>query len=172
MSTSDLYVINRRSTRWVQEFSNGWGSGPCIWDHLASKYLSEFNFTDYERSDYIGRDRKYPMIWKLGNNSSPITTEEKIALRMTFDKAFVPKAHLKIAGEACVAAHGMIEAHGFWDGVNHWRAIGEALIELSKRKFHWQARGIALSCTSVGDPWQFANNDDLDDAWAIMKEPA
>lgn len=167
MSTTDLYILNRKSTRWVAEFRNGWGSGPCIWDHLASKYLTQFNFTDFNRADYIGHDRKYAMVWKLHDE---ITSAEQVAMQMTFDRAFVPIDYLEAAGKACIEAHELIEAHGFWKGVNHWRDIGSKLIELADHKFHPQARGIVLSCTSVSDPWQVPRADFLSDAWPIFEE--
>jgi hypothetical protein len=167
MSTSDLYILNRKSTRRVARFLNGWGSGPCIWDHLASKYLPQFNFTDFDRDDYVGHDRKYAMVWELHDE---ITEAELVALQMTFDRAFVPIDDLMTAGEACIAAHGMIEAHGFWTGVNHWQNIGNKLIELADHKFHPQARGIALSCTSVSDPWLVPRADFLDNAWPIFED--
>jgi hypothetical protein len=169
MSTSDLYILNRKSTTHCAEFRNGWGSGPCIWDHLASKYFPDVNFSDYDRKDYVGHDRKNRMVWDLASDKR-VTGEERAVLMISFDKAYVPKSHLKEAGEACVAAHGMIEAHGFWNGVNHWKAIGEALIGLSKRKLHWQARGVVLNCTSVQDMWIQPSRDYLANAWPIFEE--
>lgn len=167
MSTSDLYILNGKSTRWVAEFHNGWGSGPCIWDHLASKYFPDVNFTDFNRADYVGWERKNRMVWDLAGDER-VTKEERTALMLTFDRSYVPTAYLKVAGEACVAADRMISDHGFWKGVNHWKAIGEKLIELSELKLHRQARGVVLNCTSVNDVWIQASADYLEGAWPIF----
>jgi hypothetical protein len=110
------------------------------------------------------------MVWDLYKETSPLTAEERVVLNMTFDRAFVPKDRLKATGKACIATHDLIEIHGFWKGVNHWQAIGNTLIGLADRKFHPQARGIALSCTSVSDMWQSPSADYLDNAWPIEVE--
>lgn len=170
MSTSDLFILNQKSTTWVREFQNGWGSGPCIWDHLAARYFPNLNFTNYDRADYIGFERKNRMVWDLAEKSSPITSEERVALMMTFDKAYVPIAHLKLAGEACKEAFKQIRAFGHWKGVNHWNAFGDTLIELAGRKHHRAARGVVLNCTSVAEMWLTPSEDYLTNAWPIFKE--
>jgi hypothetical protein len=169
MSTSDLYILNGKSTRWVAEFRNGWGSGPCIWDHLASKYLPNVNFTDFDRKDYVGWERKCQMTWDLAGEER-VTAEERIALMMTFDLSYAPIDHLKAIGNACIKAHAMIEDHGFWSGVNHWRAIGEALIEVAENTHHRHSRGVVLNCTSVNDVWMQPSPNYLEKAWPIYEE--
>ncbi len=167
MSTSDIYILNGKSTTWVAEFRNGWGSGPCMWDHLANKYFPDVNFTDYDRIDYVGWDRKNRMVWDLAGEDR-VSGPERVALMLTFDKSFVPTSHLKEAGEACIKAYDMIVAHGFWEGVNHWRAIGDALIDLSKKPLHRNARGVVLNCTSINDVWLTPSREYLENAWPIF----
>lgn len=168
MTTTDLYILNKKSTRWVAEFVNGWGSVPCIWDHMAYKYYPNANFTRHGDPDYISRDDMNQMVWNLASDDQ-VTTEERVALMMTFDRSYVPITYLKVAGEACVTAAKMIDDAGFWKGVNHWKAIGEKLIELSSMNFHHQARGVVMNGSSVCDWWNDPNTDYLENAWPIIQ---
>ena len=158
MSTSDLYIINQKSVKHFAEFRNGWGSAPKCWNYLAQKYLpsgekySMFN-------DAMNR-----RIWSLGSDPR-VATEDRIALLMTLDNAFVPLGKLREAGEACIKFGANCE-----DGqtVNHWPAFGEALLRAASEKLSRHARGIGLSCTSVSDPWSDASGDTLAKAWSIF----
>ncbi|NTF23534.1 hypothetical protein G6L37_34755 [Agrobacterium rubi] len=167
MSTSDLYILNGKSTRWVAAFRNGWGSAPCLWDHLASKYLPQVNFTDPYGVGFVGWERKNEMVWGLFDDDR-VTREERIALALTFDLSYVPLTYLQPAGDACIDAGRMILEHGAWAGVNHWQAIGEKLIELADMNFHRNARGVVLNCTSVNDLWVEPSADYLENAFPIF----
>jgi len=172
MSTSDLYILNKKSTRHFAEFRNGWGSAPLAWDFLAEKYLSEFNLTDYMHPDYIGSSRKWEMVWKLASDTK-LKLCERIVLMITFDRAFVPKQHLKEAGEACNEFYGMTAGTpGFENHANHWGAIGQSLIQMSKQRLSQNARGACLSCTSVNDIWIDPSDEQLSGAWPIFAESA
>lgn len=166
MSTSDLYIINHKSTTWVAEYRNGWGSAPICWDFLAEKYFPDVNFTDFNRPNYVGFDRKWKMVWGLASDTQ-VSDEERMALMFTFDNAYVPVKHLKEAGEALKKFYGL--CRDWSEGkVNHWDAIGDELIRLSGRKLHYQARGVGLSRTSVNDIWSGDNPDSLEKAWSIF----
>lgn len=144
MSTSDLYILNGKSTTHLAEFRNGWGSGPRCWDHLSVKYLgSKFNMFDPQPT------------WDLAG-SDKLAEHERIALMMTFDRSYVPIPCLREAAEACELFGAECE-----DGqmVNHWPAIAEALHSASKLRHNRHARGVVLNCTSVSDMWIDPSSD-------------
>jgi len=159
MSTSDLYILNRKSTRHLAEFRNGWGSAPRCWDYLAGKYLGEAGGSVMGGGDLSRR------VWALARDQS-VSAEERLALMMTFDGAYVPIEHLETAGVACKKFGEMCE-NG--KTVNHWPAFGETLRKTAKAKHSKHAIGVALSCTSVSDPWSGAGPDQLGKAWSIFK---
>lgn len=169
MSTSDLYIINGKSVSHVAEYRNGWGSAPICWDFLADRYFPDVNFTDYMRPDFVGHDRKWKMVWGLTKDDR-LSNEEKVTLMVTFDNAYVPVEYLKEAGEALKKFYDLSRV---WSEgkVNHWDDIGNDLIRLAGKKMHRHARGVALSCTSVSDPWIGDNPDSLEKAWPIFEEP-
>jgi hypothetical protein len=159
MSTSDLYILNQKSTTHLVEFRNGWGSAPRCWDYLASKYLSSLGrYSMY--SDVMNKK-----VWALSSDTT-VAEEDRIALMMTLDGAYVPVANLRKAGEACVKFGAACE-NG--QTVNHWPAIGEELLRVADEKHNRHARGVCLSCTSVGDPWLGADPNTLKKAWPIFK---
>lgn len=109
------------------------------------------------------------MVWDLAENTE-VTAEERLVLMMTFERSFIPKQHLKLAGDACKTADRLIKDHGFWKGVNHWRAIGDALLSLSDQKLHHKARGVVLNCSSVANFWRNPDADYLARTWPILTE--
>lgn len=159
MSTSDLYILNQKSTTHLAEFRNGWGSAPRCWDYLAAKYLPQG--LKYSMFD-DGAARK---VWDLASDSR-VSAEERLALMMTFDGAYIPLEHLEEAGIACEEFGKLCEdgAH-----VNHWPAFGLALREEAKKKHSRHMRGVCLSCTSVSDPWRGAGEETIAKAWSIFK---
>lgn len=160
MSTSDIYILNKRSTRHVAEFRNGWGSAPVAWDFLGAKYLG------FAKPIILDRAR-LQQVWDL-HRGALLSAQEKIVLLMTFDGAYIPLSRLQEAGEACDAFGAESD-----DGIhaNNWAEIGRSLIRLSNSKFSRFARGAALSCTSVSDPWVDATANQLSKAWPIFREP-
>lgn len=154
MSTSDLYILNGKSTRHVAEFRNGWGSGPMAWDYLGAKYTGEAPGIN---------PVKLKKIWALASDSR-LGHHEKVALMMTFDRMYIPLDHLKDAAAACEKFGSECE-----DGrrANHWPAFGTTLTEVANMKHTRHARGVCLSCTSVCDPWIEPDNDYISNAWPI-----
>jgi len=157
MSTTDLYIINGKSVSHVAEYRNGWGSGPAVWDYLSDKYVPE-------KPIYSLSDSHMKKVWALQSDDR-LAECERLALLMTFDNAFVPVHALERAGDLCIEFAGLSD-----DGarVNHWRAIGEDLKRLAGVKQNRHARGAALSCTSVCDPWSDAPESALAKAWPIF----
>lgn len=159
MSTSDLYVINGKSTRHFAEFRNGWGSAPIAWDHLARKYLGGVP------SFSLSEDR-YLQVWDLASGTR-IKPYEKVVLMMTFDRAYVPIPHLNEAGKACERFGAECGDGGH---ANHWQAIGLALREAATKKLGRHARGLCLSCTSVSNAWGWPTAHQLEHAWPIFED--
>ncbi|AHC30544.1 hypothetical protein CC53_gp127 [Rhizobium phage vB_RleS_L338C] len=171
MSYSTLYILNQKSTREVAEYRNGWGSGPMCWDYLADKYLGHLNFTDYNRTDYIGFERKWKMVWDLANDPK-LQRCEHIAMRMTFDGAYAANADLKEVGELCQEFFTLVCKDTKRLGmVNHFMVLGLDLVKLSKeRRRSRHMRGAVLNCTSVNNVWWTPTQELLGKAWSIMDE--
>ncbi len=159
MSTSDLYILNKKSTTHVAEFSNGWGSGPAAWDYLGSKYIDEAP-TYSLNMDHMKK------VWALASDPR-VARHEKIALMMTFDKSFIPLDKLSDAAEAC-RRFGQESDNS--NRVNHWVEFGDALDEIAKQKHNRHARGVVLACTSICDTWIEPTDDYLENAWSIYAD--
>jgi hypothetical protein len=161
VSTSDLYVLNGKSTRHLAAFRNGWGSGPRAWDHLAEKYIPV-------RPAYSMDEKHLEKVWALAGDKR-LQDHERAVLMITFDKAFVPVGALTNAAAACEKFGAECE-----DGrrVNHWPAIGAALRQATETNLGRHARGVCLTCTSVADYWSEPVADWLAGAWSIYAEPA
>lgn len=156
MSTTDLYILNAKSTSHISEFQNGWGSAPLAWDYLGAKYIAE---KPVYRLDQ-GHLRK---VWALAYD--PRLSEcEKVSLMMTFDRAFVPVSQLDRAGKCIIKFGEMCDDAA---RVNHWPAIGACLISEGKKKHTRHMRGVAMSSTSVSDAWDWPEPDQLFGAWPI-----
>jgi hypothetical protein len=153
MSTSDLYLLNKKGTTHLLEMRNGWGSGPVIWDYLRSKYITE-------------PDPSYKKTWKLAGDPR-VAIHEKIALMITFDKAYVPKDKLAEAAEACRQIYAEMNSH---QQVNHWLSIADGLQFAAERKLSRHCRGVVLQCTSVSDCWSYPSKDWLENAWSIFAD--
>lgn len=159
LSTSDLYLLNRKSTRHLAEFRNGWGSAPVAWDYLADRYIAE-------RPVYAMSEDHLKRVWALAADER-LTRDERFELMLTFDRAFVPLANLAEAGRACVAFAEASEPKSP-HVVNHWRAIGARLVHLQGEHHGRHARGVVLSATSVSDCWSDPSADWLENAWPII----
>ncbi|MDI9407795.1 MAG: hypothetical protein QM523_00945 [Candidatus Pacebacteria bacterium] len=153
MSTSDLYILNKKSTTHFRGFRNGWGSGPVCWDYLAKKYGVPSSMFDMNP------------VWALASGGR-LAHHERVAMMMTFDAAYVPMGKLQDAAESCERFGAESE-----DGAraNHWTAFGAALRDAAKQRHNRFARGICLSCTSVSDNWGYGS-DWPDKAWSIYDE--
>jgi hypothetical protein len=158
MSSSDLYVLNQKSTTWLASFRNGWGSAPAAWDYLGKKY--------FPGTYHSMLDTELRKVWELFSDTS-LPGDERIVLALTFDRSYIPTAHLKGVGEACITFGTKSDDH---ERVNNWTEIGHTLINMHGRRFSRFARGVALSCTSVSDPWCEPTDDQLSRAWSIFRE--
>tara|TARA_R110000737_G_scaffold342487_1_gene367363 strand:+ start:421 stop:906 length:486 start_codon:yes stop_codon:yes gene_type:complete len=154
MSTSDLYILNGKSTTHFAEFRNGHGSAPICWDFIGTKYIDEKPIYSMDHG-YLKK------VWALASTDK-LTHPEATAMLMTFDRAYVPMDCLEEAADGCIRFGEMCE-----DGrrENHWPEIGEKLREAASMKHNRHARGIALSCTSVSDAWSWPSDEQLSCAW-------
>lgn len=159
MSSSDLYILNGKSTKHLAEFRNGWGSGPRAWGHLAAKYIPE-------KPVFSLSESHMKKVWALATHHH-VRHHEKVVLMMTFDKAYVPLAHLENAADCCIRFAKECENGS---SENHWHEIGESLKLASTMKMNRHARGVALSCTSVNDCWGWPSKEWLEEAWSIYAE--
>jgi hypothetical protein len=141
MSTSDLYRLYRTKATHFAEFRNGWGSAPILWGHLCVTYLGrEF----HGWGGLTGNDQK--PLWDLVHNKK-VPECVRIAHAFTMDYSYCPVARIKDAAD--MFSHvGQIVVHENY--VNHWPAFAESL-RVHKAKS--RQLGVALSCTSVSDPW-------------------
>ena len=153
MSTSDLYILNKKSTTHFMEFRNGWGSGPVCWDYLAKKYAVGDNLFNMKP------------VWDLASGDR-LAHHEKVALMMTFDAAYIPLKNLKDASDACILFGRESQGDGH---VNHWASFGAALLLASQQRHNRFARGVCLSCTSVSDNWGYGS-DWPGKAWSIYDD--
>lgn len=159
VSTSDLYIIYGKSVSHLAEFRNGYGSAPICWDYIGGKYLPE--------KPAYSMDHNYlKKVWALAD-SGRLTEDERTCMMMTFDRSFLQLADLKGAAIACEVFGKKVE-----DGrrENHWPAFAEALRDAATMKHNRHARGVALSCTSVCDPWGSENPEQLANAWPIVMQ--
>jgi hypothetical protein len=142
------------------EFRNGWGSAPVVWDYLSEKYIPEKPVYSLDKAHM-------DKVWKLASDDR-LEGDEKLVLLMTFDFSYVPRDKLTEAADAC-KQFAVRTSHV--PGVNHWAAIGESLRKLADTKISRHARGACLSCTSVNDEW--SNNKEWPlKAWSIFAEDA
>lgn len=162
MSTSDFYILNQKSTTHIGSFHNGWGSGPVIWDYLGGKYIAEKPAYSMDGA-YLNK------VWALAGDGR-LSDSEKIALMMTFDRAYIPLDRIKEATDACLEVGNSITVHpDFQHRVSHWTNFSFFLNELSGKRFSRHARGVVLSCTSVSDCWEWPSEDWLTKAWSIFE---
>lgn len=158
MSTSDLYILNKRTTRHVAEFRNGYGSGPRAWDHLSDKYIAE-------KPVYSLNPDHMNKVWALATDPR-VELYERVVLMMTFERSYVPLSHLEEAANACERFGVECEDNL---SVNHWPEIGAELWRVSTMKHSRFTRGVCLSCTSVMDCWLRPVQDWAEGAWSIYK---
>ncbi len=166
MSTSDLYILNQKSVTHFAWFQNGWGSGPLAWDFIGKRHIADQAGRSMMDLGYLRR------VWQLADDPR-LTRGERIAMMLTFDHAYVPRASLQMAGEACREFNAAVLADPEFNcRTNNWAAIGDALIRLADMKLSRHARGACLSCTSVSDAWAAADKKQLANAWPIQARAA
>ncbi|RYD62149.1 MAG: hypothetical protein EOP83_15330 [Verrucomicrobiaceae bacterium] len=138
MSESTLYEVFRTKVYMIDEYKNGRGSGPILWDYLAETYLG----------GRIGFGEGYDPLWALGRDRR-VPMEERLCLVMTFDNAVIEPDRIRELALACCAVAPRLNP--LYE--NHWGAFGATLGDYKVRDH--RMLGIALNCTSVEDQWRY-----------------
>lgn len=76
MSYSTLWKIHKTKVISHQEFRNGWGSAPALWDYLAETHLGE--------KPSMFNQQQMRRVWDLFDNPT-VPIHRRIALGFTFD---------------------------------------------------------------------------------------
>jgi hypothetical protein len=139
MSESTLYEVFLTKVNYIEEFKNGHGTGPVIWDYLAKTYLN--------LPDGLGFGGDDKPLWALARDPR-VPLEQRIVHTMTFDHAIITPGTIREAALACIAVASLLPE----DRVNHWGEIGTVLGDYVVRDNRLQ--GIGLNCTSVCDQWR------------------
>jgi len=161
MSTSDLYLIFRKSVRHLKEYRNGWGSGARIWTFMQNRYLPG------SRNWIHGNNQA---LWDLAKDQS-VPLHQRLCLAFTFDQSACPIERMAELGEA-MKTMGRECDDDEPNSVNHMPKIGADLCELAKEKLDHRAIGIGLECTSVNDLWlQWKGDPKPFDIFAYVVKP-
>ena len=154
MSTSDLYRINKTSARHVAAFRNGHGTAPLVWRYLNRQFLGRD-----ENAWLFGENDR---LWKLTSDER-VHRDVRIVHAWCMDGAVCPPDRLEELRAAC-AGTGKICARE--NHVNHWQAISEVIAAYRPRRGE---RGLAISCTSVCDPWcDFPRGEFQGEPWSLF----
>jgi hypothetical protein len=140
MSYTSLYKIYKTKRVESDEFRNGHGSGPPVWEYLTSTYIGDgtYWFSAGEKLWALARDKRVPL-------------DVRLCHAFTFDYAIVPPKHFGRMSEACATMNGILAAWPKWNGcVNHWGAFSETFKTLKVDK---RCLGVGMRCTSVCDVW-------------------
>jgi hypothetical protein len=160
MSCTAVYKLyNTKTTQLGEDLSNGHGSGPSVWE-LASQLALGKKFSMWASSSEEQREH-----WNAWT-SPKVKDYQKLVILSSYDRAYVGKENLKEYGEACIQTHKDILDITSWDW-SHWESIGKLALELSKKKDK-RLKGLCISCTSVDDPWGWADVRNID-TWEIYK---
>ena len=142
MSTSTLYLVNKKNVRQVAEFQNGFGTAPVLWRFLCKEYLNE------APDSWLFIAQKDKSLWNLVNDPK-VPLSLRLAHAFTFTHAVCSSDKKHILAEALLDTHKI--THGFSpDHVNHWQSIGNFIKTM---KPFPKSQGIGLNCTSIYDGW-------------------
>ena len=149
MSYSTLYLVPELGEiEEFEEFRNGHGSAPVVWDYLFEKYITlgpgEYRHEQYEKT------------WELVKDDR-LSKNEKISLVFTFDHFMCKKKDFDTLSMA-LREMGLIYLVKKPTYVNHLVAIADAL---DKMKNDPRTVATCINHTSVGDAWEVSElNED------------
>jgi len=147
MSHSNLYQVFKTTSKELTEYHNGHGTAPVIWGYLCEKYLKQ------ERHQWVCSADNQPL-WDLAYDDN-LPKSLELMHRMTFDHALCLPKDLKELSKQIREACEIINCSSEWS--NHWWSISNDLADCEIKDK--RCLGVALSCTSVSDPWiDWGNN--------------
>ena len=155
MSYSTLYLLYKTKVVEIAEYRNGWHSAPVVWDHLSETYLGR-------RMGYFGSSDDE--VWGLAKDLR-VPKHWRIAHRMTFDNAVVPKERLVEAAAEFRKVGLELQQMGRGE---HWTAIADSIEEIAKGRLDHRLLGVVLNATSVNDYWRDKGNKPAVGAWDLM----
>lgn len=136
MSSSDLYRLYRTKAVHYAEMRNGWGTAPVVWRHLSNRFLGK------EMSPLMDD----PELWKLARDTR-VPLPFRLVHAFCCDQAMCPIDRLTELADACLIVW---QATDNGKMVNHWATVANFLRGHQRKP---KQVGVALSCTSVSDPW-------------------
>ena len=159
MSCSNLYKVYKTKTRELAEFHNGWGTAPVLWGHLCEKYLHQD--ANFWLMAGFGKESSLQPLWDLTKNQA-VPACLRIVHAFTFNNAVCPPERKDELSKACQEVFDIT-----YDSihVNHWKAVAESLKSCATDR---KMIGIALSCTSVEDPWISGNGSNVRNLFSIL----
>lgn len=92
MSSTEIYVINSDSSKWIGSTRNAWRGAMFVWDQIARDYLNLDSFPFHDED----LQRK---VWNAGKYFE-LKRYENIVLSSTMDYVYITKSGLKDVLEA------------------------------------------------------------------------
>lgn len=160
MSCSNIYKVYKTKTRELAEFHNSWGTAPVLWGYLCEKYLNQNS--NFWLTAGFGKEDTLKPLWNLAENPT-VPTCLRLTHAFTFKNAVCPPNKKDELAKACQEVFNLT-----YDSihVNHWKAVAESL---KSCKINKHMVGIALSCTSVEDPWISGNGSEAWDLFSVLQ---
>ena len=149
MSETSLYLAYKTKVSCYEQYKNGYGSGPAIWDLMVNKYLGLDHYNML--GNFSGKD-EYQKLWDLATDEK-VEKRHRITHASTFDYAMIPVAHLEEAGIAFELTHQDIIQGPRWEW-SHWGELGGDIRKIAEKPDR-RLKGIVIGCTSVNDPWEY-----------------
>ena len=142
----------------VHEYGNSWGGAARIWSSLCKKLYGEESKWLFNNGQVISDMRK----------DSRLTTNEKIALYITYDKVMIRRENLP---KVAAALREFVQEHPCPGKVDHLSEWSKHMDELSTADDYV---AICFTHTSVGaDSWQVwgeGDNDQDDRMYDLSKD--
>jgi len=143
MSSTSVYAIYKTKASHIDEYHNGHGSGPAIWDYISMKLTGQ-------EFQMFGDD--LDSFWKSWKDKR-LSRNEKAVLLSTYDNAVIEIKYMEEFSKACIEVHNLINNGSKWTW-NHFSDIGKTANKLAFKHDH-RCIGFGIGCTSICDPWEF-----------------
>lgn len=148
MSYSTLYVFGPDGLASNhEEFRNGWGSAPRVWDALVKRHKTAMYPDRQERDlEYVNGLSNAEDLWKMAEDGRlALAWWELNLLRWTYDQSYLKREDFQLMVESIEAFETAYPAGG---RVNHLPRLAKILSALSKERV---VQGAGFQHTSVSD---------------------